>query len=326
MYDVVAIGNLVVDFIQPSLSSIPSWESLIDAEEPTTLHVGGNAGIFSIIASRLGLKTAVVGAVGNDFLGSWLLEQIKKNNVNVKNIKKFGKTSTTVVLGHKNGERGFIHYEGANSELKKRDIDKKLLRKTRSLHLCGYFLMEKLYGKPSEDILKEAKKNGVLTTFDVAWDPKNRWTLDNILEFVDIFFPNFLEVKKIAGCSSIKEACEKLIEKGVGMVVVKIGKYGCYICSPEFHFHIPTFETNVLEGTGSGDAFDAAFVFGLLKKMEYKNLSKKELEKIALLANATASYTTTMIGCENFSGLKDVHDFIKNSKLSHIVYDEKGIG
>ncbi len=287
--DVVSIGNIVVDFVAAKVERMPDWGHLVEVKEPIRNSVGGNSAIFSCVASRLGLKVTIVGSVGKDLMGDWVMKELQDYGVDTGGIKHANvPTSTTFAMANPEGERAFVHYVGANEELTLDDVDQNLLANTRALLLCAYFIMPGLYGEPSRKLLSYANEHGVLTVFDVAWDPMNRWELDDLLKYVDIFMPNIDEAEMLSGTREPDEACERFRKMGAKLVVIKMGIEGAYVMSEKEKFHAPAFAVEARDATGAGDTFNASFVYAYLKGWE--------LKKCATFANAAGAIKVTKVG------------------------------
>ena len=157
--DVVAIGNIVSDFVGAPVHKVPTWGELYSIEEPITLNIGGNAAIFAACSAQLGLKAGLVGRVGADELGSMLLGKLKAAKIETSHIKrtKTSSTSATLVIANPKGERSFFHHFGANREVGLKDIDFKYISEAKGLLLCSYFIMPGLEGDVAKNILKRAK-------------------------------------------------------------------------------------------------------------------------------------------------------------------------
>lgn len=271
------------------------------------LNIGGNAAIFSTNAAKLGLKTSLVGKVGDDEIGEMLLTKLKAGAVDISQVKlsKTSPTSVTLAIANGSGERSFFHHFGANGELMLNDIDFKFLSKSKALLLCSYFLMPGLFGAPAITLLKRAKEKKLITFFDVAWDPSGKWSLDDILTYVDVFIPNETEILKLSNQKNISSAVRKLLDVGVSMVAVKMGSSGCYVENNKGEKHrLKAHKVKAIDTTGAGDAFNAGFVYG--------TLSGWDLKKIAEFANAAAAFSVTKLGGSTGAPTRlEVEDFIK---------------
>lgn len=289
--DVVAIGNIVSDFVAAPVHSLPNWGELYQVDQPISLNIGGNAAIFSVCASKLGLTTGLLGAVGEDEIGELLIAKFKAAEVDTSKIKltKEKPTAVTLAIANETGERSFFHHFGANSEFELDDVDFEYLADAKAMLLCSYFIMPKLQGEPARAILKRAKENNLTTFFDVAWDPAGKWKLDDILDYVDVFIPNEDEVLRLTNENNISNAIGKLLDVGVETVVVKMGASGCLVKNQEGEeYRINAHSVKALDTTGAGDTFNAGFVYGIL--------SNWDLEKTAQFANAAAALSVTKIG------------------------------
>lgn len=282
---VVAVGNVVADFIAASIGRFPNWGEHVEAKETVQLNIGGNAANFAVCLAKLGVPTALVGKVGRDPLGQTLLDLLRKAKVDISQVSLCDiPTSISLIASNLQGERGIIHYIGSNASLTHEDVTAESLGDADILHLCAYYLMPGLKGESSERVLKKAKGQGLTTTFDVAWDINGSWRMGGILEFVDFFLPNEKEAAMITGKTDPIESSKSLIEMGAKNVVIKLGPRGCLIrASDGDTMEIPAYRVPVVDTTGAGDAFDAGFVYGLLENWS--------LKKIGRFANAVAALT-----------------------------------
>lgn len=289
--DVISIGNIVVDLIVTGVNDIPDWGQLIDIKKPITLNIGGNAAIFSACASALGLRTSIFGKIGSDFLGTRILEMLSSKGVDTSFISTDSKekTSTTVALVNIEGERCFFHYIGANASLKIGELDLDHVLNSKGLLLCSYFIMPGYKDEEIESLLRKAKKKGVITFFDVAWDPQGKWKLGEFMKYVDVFLPNLMEAQNLTGEESVENCAKILLDLGPKIVTIKMGKNGCYT-STENHdnFFTNPMNVNAIDTTGAGDAFNAAFA--------YAHLNSWDMKKTVEFANAAGALSVQSVG------------------------------
>ena len=127
----------------------------------------------------------------------------------------------------------------------------------------------------------------------------------------DIALPSMEDMKILYNFEDPIEAAEKILDMGVKIVVVKLGGEGCYVSTKEESFHVPGFEVDVLDTTGSGDAFDGAFIVGLLQG--------RSLRETAVFANAAGALTATGYGAvEPIPKMEDVYKLSMNSSLEEM--------
>ena len=170
-YDVSCIGILVADVIAKPVDKIPDAGLLerIGSIEPFT---GGCAMSAGIDMSKLGIKTAVLGKIGNDEFGAFLKSSLEKYNVNTDGIvvDKNVQTSASVVLSSSSGERSFLHCIGANGTYCYDDVNWDVISDSKILFAAGCMLMDSFDGEPCAKVLKKAREMGKITVLDTAWD------------------------------------------------------------------------------------------------------------------------------------------------------------
>jgi len=283
--DVIGVGDICIDLLV-RLNKLPKQEG--DIESNFQMHPGGNTANFIVGCSKLGLSASFVGKVGNDVFGKYLIEFLRKNNIDYK--INYGKsTGLTISLMFSKGKRSFIFDSGSNNEFGTEDMNIDYLFSHRCLYCGGFFHLKKLRTQNLANIFNVAQKNGSMTLFDPGWDHANLWLKDinDILKHTSVLFVNKKEAEKIAGKRDLKLIAKVLSKICPGIIVIKLGERGCFIHS-EKDFLQPGFKVESIDGTGAGDMFDAGFVFGLLRKWD--------LEKTAKFANAVGALTTTKIG------------------------------
>ena len=125
---------------------------------------------------------------------------------------------------------------------------------------------------------------------------KNRETLEDIapaLRFVDYIFPNLEEAAMVSGLTDPEEIAKAFLEAGVGTIVMKLGKEGCLIGTVHEktvdYIRVPALPAiHVVDTTGAGDTFAAAFLSGLLEGKMPKDCAR--------FANAAAAVTISQFG------------------------------
>jgi len=291
MADVTCLGILVADVIGKPVESLPERGklALVDRME---LHSGGCASSTAVDLSKIGIKTAVIGKVGDDGFGDFLVNALSRNGVDCSGVvrDKQAATSATMVMVHGDGERSFLHYIGANATLRESDVDYDVVRSSKILHVAGAFLMPGFDGEPTARVLAKAKKLGVTTSLDTAWDSRGNWMklLGPCLQYVDYAVPSIEEARMVTGKYDPADVAKALMDKGVGTVALKMGDAGCYIRSKDAELSIPIYKVDAVDACGAGDAFAAGFLAGIVNGWD--------LERTGKFANATGALCVTAIG------------------------------
>jgi len=263
--DVLTFGDICVDLILTGKNIVPEFgqtEKLIDEY---SFEMGGSCCIFASQTAKLGLKTVVIGKVGRDQFGDFVIKTLNDAGVSTEYIKPVEdeKTGISVALS-KGHDRAILTYNGTIDGVGMDDIDDDLLRQVRHLHIGSYFLMKKLQPHYLE-IVKRMKKYGSTISIDTNWDPEEKWDsgLWDILPYVDIIMLNENEIMAIANCDNLDKAVEK-IRKVVSVVVVKKGEKGGQVFYREGSYTMSALPGKVIDTVGAGDSFDGGFVYGFL--------------------------------------------------------------
>lgn len=290
--DVLTFGDLCVDLILSGKDVVPEFGQKEKLIEDYSLEMGGSCSIFACQTAKLGLKTSVLGRVGEDEFGQVILKVLKKVGVSTKYIKTDSslKTGITTALNTGN-DRGILTYNGTIDSIEIGDISDELLEKVRHFHIGSYFLMKKaqpLY----PDILKKLKKYGATISLDTNWDPEEKWDsgINNILKYVDIFFPNENEAVAITKEENAEKAIDKLKEI-IPIVAVKKGEYGAIVYSNGKIYTADALSMNVADTVGAGDSFDGGFIYGFL--------NGKSIEECARIGCICGSLNTRLSGGTN---------------------------
>ena len=262
------------------------------------LRGGGCALNTASALARLGLRAAVVGKVGHDAFGDFILGALEERGVAVFGVIRDATTPTSasVALVDAAGERTFLHATGANATVTADELLEEPFR-GRALHIAGAFVLDELDGEPTASLLSEARRRGIRTSVDTVFDPRGRW--DRVvpaLPFCDLVTPGLLEALAITGEEEPARAARRLRELGADVAAVTLGADGCYVAAEAFEGHVAGFRVEALDGTGAGDAFAAGFLHGLL--------AGRPLEECARLANAAGALATRAVGA--FAGVGDL--------------------
>jgi sugar/nucleoside kinase (ribokinase family) len=291
MVDVAVLGNFVVDIIGKPIDRLPERGRLLLIDTLET-HVGGNGPNTAGALGKLGGSVAVLGRVGQDVYGRFLLEQLHRWNVKTGKVIRDPETATgvTLVAVDGTGERSFIHHFGANARFGPEDLDWTLLEAARHLHWASFFVLPRMDGTPAAGVLAEARNRGLTTSLDVCWDRQGRWLdlLRPCLPHVDLLMPSEEEARQLTGRSDPAGMAAALHQEGCREVIIKLGERGCHYSSADFALRVPAYRVDVLETTGAGDCFAAGFL--------YARIHGWNLERSLRFANACGARSVSAVG------------------------------
>jgi len=309
MVDVIAIGELLIDMIADNPG--------LRLEEQTTFKrfAGGAPANFAVGIKRLGLTSGVITKVGNDFFGRFLLETLKKEQVDISQITMTNEYKTALAfvgLDDKwNPSFSFYRSPCADIMLTQEEISEEYIKSAKLL-MCGTVSMA---DEPARSAIFKAihyaKKHGL----QVACDPNLRddlWHFKDprehifrILKDTDIFLPSITEAEFITGEKGEK-AFETILDLGPSILAITHGAEGSTVQTKDEEFFAPSYKVDVVDTTGAGDAFAAGLITGLLTNMP--------LEKIPYFANAVSAVKITRKGAMNIPTRKEVEYFMKKHK------------
>lgn len=324
MYDVTALGELLIDFTPAGVSE---QGNICFERNPG----GAPANVLACI-SKLGGKTAFIGKVGDDIFGHYLADVLKKYNIETRGLKLDTKEKTTLAFVHLDhtGDRSFSFYRdpGADTMLKPVDIDLNLIKSSRVFHFGSLSLTNEPSKSATLKAVEYAKDNGCIISYDpnlrpALWKSLQQATeeITSVLKHADILKISEEEMEFITGETDLEEGSHKIYSKyGIEVILVTRGSKGCFFRFKEFTGSKPTFtELKTIDTTGAGDAFLGGFLYSLQSKgiSELRELSYSLLEQTVVFSNAVASLCTTRKGAiPAMPGLEEVHRLLGMSDYS----------
>ena len=237
-----------------------------------SLVIGGSAAITAVAAARLGLRVALVAAVGADPAGRFMLDQLASEGVDTGAVavRADAPTGMTVALS-RGGDRAILTALGAVASLTASDVPAALLAAARHVHASSYFLLEDSLGPGLAGVLAAARTAGARTSLDTNWDPSGRWGDDRLraaLAQADVLLPNEAEALRLAGQPGLAAAVATLAGAGSAetgpAVVVKLGERGALCASRGERWRVSLPPVTPVDATGAGDCFNAGLIAGLL--------------------------------------------------------------
>lgn len=285
--DLVVVGDCNPDLVITGNDLTPSFgqaEKLVDG---MSLMIGGSAAITAVAAARLGLRVALVAAIGDDPAGQLMLSMLAAERVDTGAVlvRPGLPTGMTTVLSA-GADRAILTALGAMTSLTAADVAP---LNARHLHVSSYFLLERSLGPGLAGLLAAARDRGLTTSLDTNYDPSGRWgddVLRGALAHADVFLPNEAEALGITGAPDVAKAAAALSGLGAGSVVIKLGARGA-LCGPDGPLvSVPAVEP--VDATGAGDCFNAGLISGLLGGLD--------LVSAAALGCAVGALSTAAIG------------------------------
>jgi fructokinase len=275
MYDVTAMGELLIDFTPCGTSE--AGRTLFEQ------NPGGAPANVLVAMSKLGLKTAFIGKVGEDMHGELLKQTLINNGVETKGLIEDPEVFTTLAFVQlKDGERSFsfARKPGADTQIRADEVNMDILNQTRIFHFGSLSLTNEPARSATIYAVEQAKKAGAL----ISYDPNYRaplWPsqeaaeqeMRSVIKYVDIMKVSDEETKLLTGVEDPYEAAQILLDQGVKCVVITMGKDGAMLRTERFTVKEPSQTRKVVDTTGAGDSFWG----GLLSRFAEEKVSPEEL-------------------------------------------------
>ena len=277
MFDVITVGSATVDvFVDTSnrllkeedcCLSIPFGAKIL--VDGIHFDTGGGGTNTACALAKLGLKTAMIGKVGDDHNSEMILRHLKGFGCDTSLlVRGNGPSDYSVILDASGRDRTILTSKQMNDQLYPDDLDLSKIR-TRWFYFCT-MLGDSL--KTQATLLDYALENGVSVIYNPSSYIINRKPEGflRIVSSVQILILNKEEAMLLAGIDKMVETAKKILSMGPSVVVITDGASGAYAFSKEAGYQILPNEVKVVENTGAGDSFGAAFLVGYLSTGDLK--------------------------------------------------------
>ena len=299
MYDVAALGELLIDFTPDGRNA--KGVSLY-ARNPG----GAPANVLAMVA-RLGASSAFLGKVGSDAFGTFLKNVLLENSIDTRGLRVDSQVNTTLafVSLSESGERSFTFYRhpGADMMLTPAEVDVDVIAHSRIFHFGSLSLTD----QPCKDATLYAlsQVRGGIVSYDpnyrpLLWDSEQRAVeeMRSVLPQVHLLKVSEEELALLTGQTDLERGAHSLLDAGPSIVFVSQGARGASFFTQRFCGFCPAYSVRAVDTTGAGDAFWGAALFRLREKSAgaLSSLDRAELLDIVDFANAAGALTATRLG------------------------------
>ncbi len=299
-FDVVALGELLIDFTENGISSQgnPIYEA----------NPGGAPCNVLAMLNKLGRKTAFIGKVGKDIFGSRLKATLEEVGIDTSNLitDEDARTTLAFVETLPGGDRNFSFYRnpGADMLLREEELREELLKDTKLFHFGTLSMTHEAVCRATKRAIAVAKENGAVLSFDPNLRPPLWSSLEEAKEQVayglsqcDILKISDNEIQWFTGETDFDAGIRKLrAEYDIPLIMLSMGKDGSRAYYKDLRVEAaPFLQESTIETTGAGDTFGACCLHHVLK-YGLDNLNEERLREMLMFANAAASIITTRKG------------------------------
>lgn len=265
-YDVLCVGEVVVDLrseqIAPSLRDADIFRRFLGG---APVNVARNM-------RRLGKATALIGAVGEDELGEWMLDALQEEGVETRYITRSPAPSSLVLVTRHTSTPDFLSYRGADPHLRLPDDVNTVLSRTRVVHTTAFALSRQPAREHILTLLRKAHARGISVSFDPNFHPK-LWDMPEkayahiaeAVSYAHIVKPSLDDCRRLFGDVPCEACARRFLEWGAQEVFITQGARGVqWISHTGEESHIPARDIPIVDVTGAGDAFWTGILLGFL--------------------------------------------------------------
>ena len=300
MYDIIAVGELLIDFT-------PAPDQHFKA------NPGGAPCNFLTMAQNLGSKTAFIGKVGADAFGNSLKGVLLNQGIDVSGLIQDSRYGTTLAFVHltPEGDRSFSFYRKgcADVMLYKEDVDFDKIDQTKAFHFGSLSFTDEPSRSTVLEMLEYAKQKNKIITYDPNYRPALWDDVASAIQYMkkgmtyaDIVKVSDEELELISGSKDISVGCQALHDIGVKMIFVTLGDKGSFYSYKKGSGIVEGIKVKVADTTGAGDTFFGATVHQIIAlDRPLDQIESEQIEAILKVSNTAAA-----ICIEGFGGIPSI--------------------
>ncbi|MFC4410629.1 ribokinase [Chungangia koreensis] len=285
--NITVVGSINIDLVYRVPHIVREGETLHSTSH--SIHFGGKGSNQAVTAGQLGANVRFIGKVGADAFGEQAIENMESKNVRTDLVGRQGSTGQAIIQVSDSGENSIVLFPGANFLVTPNQVEQEMdvLRTSDALLLQLEIPLESV--TKAAGIAARAGKTVILNPAPARELP------DELLRNVTILTPNETELKQLTGIDPVDEvelrkACDVMLAKGVGAVVVTLGSKGAFYQDETEFGWIDAVEVEPVDTTGAGDAFNGALAVALCRG--------DSISEAVKYANQVAGFVVTKMGAQ----------------------------
>lgn len=293
MFDIVALGECLIDFTPKGLSA--QGNALFER------NPGGAPANVAVAVARLGGSGAFIGKVGNDAFGQFLADTMASNGVDISGLSFSREAPTTLAFVHLDGkgDRSFSFYRtpGADILLSCADVRLSLIDSARVFHFGSVSMTDEPSRTATLEAARYAREKGVIVSYDPNLRPALWKSMDEAREWIIKGFDHAHIVKVseeeltfLTGEPDLRKGAMALYQRfQPRILLVTLGERGCIFTMDGCMDQLPASKVDAIDTTGAGDAFLGGFLYFLTRRD-------------CLLADLPFAYLRDAVEFANFAG------------------------
>lgn len=264
--DLLAVGELLIDMISNEYDD-GSFEC-----DGYTKFSGGAPSNIAINVNRLGIRSEIVSAVGNDGFGTFLLRRLQQEGMDTKGIQRVDASTSLVVVTKSRTTPVPIFYRDADYQMTFDASLEQKIANSKVVHFSCWPISRTPARHTLEKVIEEAHSQGLLIGFDPNYHPMiwqrgedGAQYVKSIISKVDVIKPSEEDAERLFGKDEPVKQLEKFLELGAKLVIMTLGKDGAIVSNGKETLSFDSLATEVVDTTGAGDAFWSGFYAALIK-------------------------------------------------------------
>lgn len=288
---IVVVGSTNVDMVVQGARIPRPGETVLGGR--FSMVPGGKGANQAVAAARLGAGVTFVCRVGGDSFGEQALEQFAREGIRTEYAVRDPEAAhgIALILVDQSGENAIAVAPGANEHLTPEDVE----RAEPAIAACDVLLLQLEVPLPT---VERAAALGRRHGKRVLLNPAPYLAVpDSLLAHVDILTPNETEAEMLlgggeAGLGGVASTAEELLRRGVGCVIVTLGREGVFVVTPELQYHVPGRHVKAVDTTAAGDAFSGALAVAVAEGREFRKAVRFAITASALSVTRLGAQTS----------------------------------
>lgn len=323
--DVVCLGEVVVDLVARGEKE----EHFPGSFSPVP---GGAAVNVAIALKRLGVQSALMGKVGKDVFGRFLVNALAGEQVNLEGLALGEKDPTALTFVFRRDWRSrepfFVRYGAADMNFQRDDVCWSLLSRTKVLHFVSLCLVQEPLRRVTWEILEFCVRRGIFLSFDVNHRPglwqnsdEARELILQAVQGVDFLKLTLEELYFLTGKRDPQEGAAVLLSRGAKNCVITLGENGAFFASSLGQGLVPAFPVDAVDPVGCGDAFCAGFLKEMLSEetQSGNTLLPERFHRMVRFASACGALAARAWGAApGFPTLDEVEQFFEKACCAQV--------
>lgn len=262
--DFIAIGELLIDMISDK------YDDPVHNDKYYKFF-GGSASNLASNVKKLGLRSIVAAAVGDDGFGKYLKHQLQQSGMSTEYIQQTDYSTSMVVVTKSKASPQPIFYRGADYHLSLTPELERAVRNSKIVHFSCWPLSMPPSRRTIERVIDIAREEGTWIGFDPNYHPMI-WNkgedgvkyVKSIISKVDVIKPSEDDAERLFGKDTPGNQLAKFLELGAKLVVMTLGADGTIVSNGKETVKMSSSATEVVDTTGAGDAFWSGFYTGIV--------------------------------------------------------------